>query len=101
MSNEPICKKSKTIGIIGLGDMGFLYARRFSQAGWKVIGCDREDRYEETKAKYKDYEFEVLQSTVLLLEVKHRARRLKSRHSRSIFPKISISYLCTHFMDPK
>lgn len=60
MSNEPICKKSKTIGIIGLGDMGFLYARRFSQAGWKVIGCDREDRYEETKAKYKDYEFEVL-----------------------------------------
>lgn len=28
-------KEEKTIGIIGLGDMGLLYATRFSQAGWK------------------------------------------------------------------
>lgn len=28
-------KETKTIGIIGLGDMGLMYARRFSEAGWK------------------------------------------------------------------
>lgn len=42
-------KATKTIGIIGLGDMGLLYARRFSEAGWKVCGCDREERYIELK----------------------------------------------------
>ena len=34
-------QECKTIGIIGLGDMGYLYAKRFSDAGWKVVGCDR------------------------------------------------------------
>lgn len=42
-------KDTKTIGIIGLGDMGLLYAHRFSEAGWKVCGCDREERYEGLK----------------------------------------------------
>lgn len=42
-------KQEKTIGIIGLGDMGLLYAKRFSEAGWRVCGCDREERYEELK----------------------------------------------------
>lgn len=42
-------KETKKIGIIGLGDMGLLYARRFSEAGWNVCGCDREERYEEFK----------------------------------------------------
>ena len=42
-------KATKTIGIIGLGDMGLLYARRFSEAGWRVCGCDREERYGELK----------------------------------------------------
>lgn len=42
-------KETKTIGIIGLGDMGLMYARRFSEAGWKVCGCDREERYVELK----------------------------------------------------
>ncbi|KAI3402723.1 TYR1 [Candida oxycetoniae] len=50
-------KKSKVIGIIGLGDMGLLYARRFSEAGWKVIGCDREELYEELVSKYKEEKF--------------------------------------------
>lgn len=51
LSVEEIRKlqETKTIGIIGLGDMGLLYARRFSEAGWKVCGCDREERYEELK----------------------------------------------------
>lgn len=42
-------KESKKIGIIGLGDMGLMYARRFSEAGWNVCGCDREERYNELK----------------------------------------------------
>lgn len=42
-------KQTKTIGIIGLGDMGLMYARRFSEAGWKVCGCDREERFTELK----------------------------------------------------
>lgn len=42
-------QENKKIGIIGLGDMGLLYARRFSEAGWNVCGCDREERYNELK----------------------------------------------------
>ncbi len=30
-------QEDKIIGIIGLGDMGLLYAKRFSQAGWKYV----------------------------------------------------------------
>jgi prephenate dehydrogenase (NADP+) len=28
------------IGLIGLGDMGRLYAKTFSKAGYTVCGCD-------------------------------------------------------------
>jgi len=28
-------KETKKIGIIGLGDMGQLYARKFTESGWK------------------------------------------------------------------
>lgn len=55
-------KKSKTVGIIGLGDMGVLYASRFSSAGWTVVGADREDKFEETKVKFKDAAFAILPS---------------------------------------
>lgn len=55
-------KKTKTIGIIGLGDMGAMYAERFSKAGWKVVGSDREDRFEETRLKFLDKGFQVLPS---------------------------------------
>lgn len=55
-------QSQKTIGIIGLGDMGLLYARRFSQAGWKVVGCDREETFEETKAQYANDNFTVLKN---------------------------------------
>ncbi|KAG7761301.1 hypothetical protein KL947_000249 [Ogataea haglerorum] len=51
-------KATKTIGIIGLGDMGLLYARRFSQAGWNVCGCDREENYDKFSAE----PFEVLRN---------------------------------------
>ncbi|KAG7192348.1 prephenate dehydrogenase (NADP(+)) [Scheffersomyces spartinae] len=56
-------QKTKTIGIIGLGDMGLLYARKFSAAGWRVIGCDREDKYESMLEKFAANEqFEVLRN---------------------------------------
>ncbi|OTA99109.1 hypothetical protein M426DRAFT_325455, partial [Hypoxylon sp. CI-4A] len=33
------------VGIIGMGDMGKMYARRLSDAGWSVMACDKEDQY--------------------------------------------------------
>ncbi|ODV71277.1 prephenate dehydrogenase (NADP(+)) [Cyberlindnera jadinii NRRL Y-1542] len=55
-------QKTKTIGIIGLGDMGLLYARRFSQAGWTVVGCDREETYQDTVLKYSEEQFKILKN---------------------------------------
>lgn len=55
-------KKTKTIGIIGLGDMGALYARRFSQAGWKVVGCDREEIFEQTVEKFQDDKVDIFKN---------------------------------------
>lgn len=55
-------QKTKIIGIIGLGDMGYLYARRFTEAGWRVVGCDREDKYEETIGKFANDSFEILRN---------------------------------------
>lgn len=62
MNTEERLKREKVIGIIGLGDMGAMYADRFSRAGWTVIGSDREDKYEETSLKFKDAKFSVLSS---------------------------------------
>jgi prephenate dehydrogenase (NADP+) len=44
------------IGIIGLGDMGRLYARAFAKAGYTVCGCDlpeNRDKLEEELTPYK------------------------------------------------
>ncbi|HEY1024746.1 MAG TPA: prephenate dehydrogenase [Sphingobacteriaceae bacterium] len=35
------------VGIIGLGDMGRIYALKFAEAGYKVFGCDLPHRREE------------------------------------------------------
>ncbi|KAF8428990.1 hypothetical protein EV426DRAFT_583208 [Tirmania nivea] len=43
-----------SVGIIGMGDMGKVYARRISEAGWKVNACDRDDKYEALKEEYKE-----------------------------------------------
>ncbi|KAI1162279.1 prephenate dehydrogenase [Nemania serpens] len=40
------------IGIIGMGDMGKMYARRLSDAGWKVKACDREEQYEDLRTEF-------------------------------------------------
>ncbi|KAB2577097.1 Prephenate dehydrogenase [Lasiodiplodia theobromae] len=42
----------KTVGIIGMGDMGKMYARRISEAGWRVNACDAPSKYEELKELY-------------------------------------------------
>ncbi|CAD6891189.1 unnamed protein product [Tilletia controversa] len=45
------------IGIIGMGDMGRLYARKFAQAGFKHINvCDRAENYETLKADLAEKE---------------------------------------------
>lgn len=39
-------KAVKSIGIIGFGDMGRLYATTFQKAGWKnIFVCDVEEKY--------------------------------------------------------
>ncbi|ODV87156.1 hypothetical protein CANARDRAFT_26578 [[Candida] arabinofermentans NRRL YB-2248] len=49
-------QKTKIIGIIGLGDMGLMYARRFSKEGWTVVGCDTETNYERFKNSGESFE---------------------------------------------
>ncbi|KAI9719821.1 MAG: prephenate dehydrogenase (NADP(+)) [Candelaria pacifica] len=43
--------KGFEIGVIGMGDMGKMYAKNFSEAGWRVNACDREENYESLKAE--------------------------------------------------
>ncbi|KAL9530021.1 putative prephenate dehydrogenase [NADP(+)] [Sphaerulina musiva] len=40
------------VGIIGMGDMGKMYARRIADAGWKVHACDVPDKFEALKAEF-------------------------------------------------
>ncbi|KAF8451283.1 hypothetical protein BGX38DRAFT_1142202 [Terfezia claveryi] len=42
-----------SVGIIGMGDMGKMYARRISEAGWRINACDRDDKYEALKEEFK------------------------------------------------
>mmetsp|Transcript_22554 Transcript_22554/g.49877 ORF Transcript_22554/g.49877 Transcript_22554/m.49877 type:complete len:528 (-) Transcript_22554:162-1745(-) len=43
-----------TIGIVGLGDIGSMFARTFCNAGYTVMGCDLPARFEELRAKFQD-----------------------------------------------
>lgn len=40
------------IGIIGLGDMGSLCARKWARQGYEVYGCDLPERYEELQSLF-------------------------------------------------
>ncbi|KAI5867915.1 prephenate dehydrogenase [Durotheca rogersii] len=42
------------VGIIGMGDMGKMYARRLSDAGWRIIACDKEEQYENLRGEFAD-----------------------------------------------
>lgn len=48
------------IGIIGLGDMGRLYAKRFSEAGLIVNACGRREKYEKLKEEFKETKINIL-----------------------------------------
>lgn len=48
------------IGIIGLGDMGKLYARTFAKAGLAVVGCDLPDRKLALQEELSPFGIEVL-----------------------------------------
>ncbi|TLD37160.1 Prephenate dehydrogenase [Venturia nashicola] len=41
-----------SVGIIGMGDMGKMYARRLSEAGWKINACDIPSKYEDLKEQF-------------------------------------------------
>ncbi|KAI8847159.1 hypothetical protein BC829DRAFT_444759 [Chytridium lagenaria] len=47
-----ISKASYHVGIIGMGDMGRLYARRISAAGYSVHVCDLPQNYETLKSDF-------------------------------------------------
>ncbi|KAJ2783878.1 prephenate dehydrogenase (NADP(+)) [Coemansia javaensis] len=49
------------VGIIGAGDMGMLYARRFAQAGYAVNVCDTPERHGELAARLAGTGISVLQ----------------------------------------
>ncbi|EOR01200.1 hypothetical protein E3P92_01720 [Wallemia ichthyophaga] len=42
------------IGIIGMGDMGKMYANNFYKSGWSCIVCDRPENYDSLFAYYRD-----------------------------------------------
>ena len=48
------------IGIIGLGDMGCIYAKSFLKAGYRVYGCDLPHRRELLEAELGPYGIEIL-----------------------------------------
>ncbi|KAK9465733.1 hypothetical protein V1512DRAFT_248782 [Lipomyces arxii] len=58
------------IGIIGMGDMGRMYARRLSNAGWMINACDRPERFKSLKDEFKD------NSLVSVLQNGHYVSRL-------------------------
>ncbi|KAJ6624502.1 hypothetical protein B0H10DRAFT_2006213 [Mycena sp. CBHHK59/15] len=52
--DSPI-EEQPTIGLIGMGAMGRMYAKYLSKAGWKKIHvCDQPTKYEALKAEYTD-----------------------------------------------
>ncbi|OJA07871.1 hypothetical protein AZE42_08267, partial [Rhizopogon vesiculosus] len=52
--NDPP-EEHPTIGLIGMGAMGAMYARQLSKAGWKRISvCDLPEKYDSLKLEYKD-----------------------------------------------
>jgi prephenate dehydrogenase (NADP+) len=50
------------IGIIGLGDMGRLYAKAFAEAGYQVCGCDLPQNRERLEAELDPYRIKILDS---------------------------------------
>ncbi|KAJ5963795.1 uncharacterized protein N7479_003671 [Penicillium vulpinum] len=45
-------KEDASIGIIGMGDMGKMYAQRLSDAGWRINACDKPENFESLKQEF-------------------------------------------------
>ncbi|KXX75248.1 putative prephenate dehydrogenase [NADP(+)] [Madurella mycetomatis] len=43
------------VGLIGMGDMGKMYARRLSNAGWRIMACDKEEKYDELVQEFGNH----------------------------------------------
>lgn len=54
------------IGIIGMGDMGSLCARKWADAGYKVYGCDLPERYEALLEEFSDSSISILENPKLV-----------------------------------
>src|SRR5690606_3705283 len=48
------------IGIIGLGDMGCIYAKSFAKAGYRVYGCDLPHRRQSLDTELSPYGIEIM-----------------------------------------
>ncbi|KPM39910.1 putative prephenate dehydrogenase [NADP(+)] [Neonectria ditissima] len=48
----PAGMENFVVGLIGMGDMGKMYAERLSAAGWRVLACDREENQESLQKEY-------------------------------------------------
>ncbi|RQM06434.1 hypothetical protein DH86_00002273, partial [Scytalidium sp. 3C] len=53
-SNMTDMMSNFVVGIIGMGDMGKMYARRLSDSGWRINACDREEKYESLCEEFAD-----------------------------------------------
>jgi len=53
-ANKEAAREGIAVGIIGMGDMGKMYARRIATAGWRVNACDRPDKCEALTAEFAD-----------------------------------------------
>ncbi|KAL2217980.1 prephenate dehydrogenase [Thermoascus aurantiacus ATCC 26904] len=47
-----LTKQTASIGIIGMGDMGKMYAQRLSNAGWRINACDKPENYDALKKEF-------------------------------------------------
>jgi prephenate dehydrogenase (NADP+) len=44
--------ETASIGIIGMGEMGKMYARRLSDAGWRINACDKPENYDPLRLEF-------------------------------------------------
>ncbi|KAH7350102.1 prephenate dehydrogenase [Plectosphaerella cucumerina] len=49
---SPQAMEGFVVGLIGMGDMGKMYAQKLSAAGWKILACDREEKYEALREEF-------------------------------------------------
>ena len=70
-------RRIREIGIIGLGDMGKLYARAFSEAGYRVNGCDLPEKRNQLEQELQGAGIYVLEDGVA---VSRRSDMTSSAH---------------------